>query len=311
MKMINTTHYPSSRSGFDLENWPLFSRGWAVQELLLSPRTLIFAKRELIWECIEQRTCQCESIGAYYTSEVDKRTFHDVRLGKFRGTHRGRTQHELEKLWRSCVMQYSPLAFTVLADKLPAIQGIADCMKAMRKDAQYLAGIWTDGAVMDLLWKMRTAGEMNECEEFMNQAPSWSWASVDAEVEYDQLYTGTGDNPTLYSEFVDGKVEFDGKITTGYVKLKCPMAKIPDCDASELTSQLLLKKLHAWYYPDRKNVGTGPCVAIRVAEFWDEHLLVLKLVDDKTQTYKRIGSAKLGKIQERIKWSESVVITII
>jgi hypothetical protein len=158
---------------------------------------------------------------------------------------------------------------------------------------------------------MRTAGEMNECEEVMNRAPSWSWASVDAEVEYDQLYTGMGDNPKMYCEFLDGKVEFDGKITTGYVKLKCSMVKISDCDASELTSALLLKKQHAWYYPDRTNVGKGPCVVIQVAEFWDEHLLVLKLVDEKTQTYKRIGSAKLGKTQERIKWSENVVITII
>jgi len=40
--------------------FPLLDRGWVYQERLLSPRVLYFGPKELLWECREFRTCQCQ-----------------------------------------------------------------------------------------------------------------------------------------------------------------------------------------------------------------------------------------------------------
>jgi hypothetical protein len=37
--------------GNSLATAPLASRGWAMQELLLARRTLLFTKQEVFWEC--------------------------------------------------------------------------------------------------------------------------------------------------------------------------------------------------------------------------------------------------------------------
>ncbi|KAJ0108235.1 uncharacterized protein J7T55_000200 [Diaporthe amygdali] len=39
--------------------WPLLSRGWVFQEILLSPRVIHVGKTELIWESATQTQCEC------------------------------------------------------------------------------------------------------------------------------------------------------------------------------------------------------------------------------------------------------------
>lgn len=43
----------------DPAHFPLLSRGWVLQERLLSPRILHFCSSELVWECREQSICEC------------------------------------------------------------------------------------------------------------------------------------------------------------------------------------------------------------------------------------------------------------
>ena len=50
MKYAGSTYKAERTSGAELV---LFTRGWAFQELLLAPRTLIFGKKELHWKCYE------------------------------------------------------------------------------------------------------------------------------------------------------------------------------------------------------------------------------------------------------------------
>ncbi|KAF1995017.1 HET-domain-containing protein, partial [Amniculicola lignicola CBS 123094] len=40
-------------------DFPLFFRGWVMQERYLSPRTLYFCASELIWECSDKAQCEC------------------------------------------------------------------------------------------------------------------------------------------------------------------------------------------------------------------------------------------------------------
>ncbi|RDW87876.1 hypothetical protein BP5796_03570 [Coleophoma crateriformis] len=41
---------------------PLAVRGWVVQERLLSPRVIHFAKKQLFWECAQMRTCEGSTV---------------------------------------------------------------------------------------------------------------------------------------------------------------------------------------------------------------------------------------------------------
>lgn len=41
--------------------WPLLSRGWVFQEILLSPRVIHFGRTELIWESATQTQCECSA----------------------------------------------------------------------------------------------------------------------------------------------------------------------------------------------------------------------------------------------------------
>jgi hypothetical protein len=58
-KLLHWTWPPSKAS---MELYPLLSRGWAFQERILSPRVLHFCKDELLWECREERICECGSL---------------------------------------------------------------------------------------------------------------------------------------------------------------------------------------------------------------------------------------------------------
>ena len=46
----------------DPKQLPLLSRGWVLQEWLLSRRILHFCSTELIWECRESSICECEEL---------------------------------------------------------------------------------------------------------------------------------------------------------------------------------------------------------------------------------------------------------
>jgi len=55
------------------KEYPLLTRGWASQERLLSPRTLYFGSKELLWERRGSRTCQCgESVSSHIGGDVSK-----------------------------------------------------------------------------------------------------------------------------------------------------------------------------------------------------------------------------------------------
>lgn len=43
----------------DAAQFPLLSRGWVLQERLLSRRILHFCNSEMVWECREESTCEC------------------------------------------------------------------------------------------------------------------------------------------------------------------------------------------------------------------------------------------------------------
>ena len=129
------------------------------------------------------------------------------------------------------VEDFSKRHLTYLDDKLPALSGLASLIAAQSGD-RYLAGLWRNHLFEDLHWKaedMRTLEsfrdtwglpEAFEKKRLSSRAPSWSWASVEAEVVFKPLKYDH-----LVVELIDchtsplGKDVF-GKVTSGWIVVR-------------------------------------------------------------------------------------------
>ncbi|KAF4465669.1 hypothetical protein FALBO_7482 [Fusarium albosuccineum] len=132
---------------------PITRRGWTLQEKLLSTRFLSISATEMSWSCKEAVFCEC-------TSKLNH-------------------QRSLQ-VWHKVVESYSKRALSKPTDKLPAISAIAARVQ-QRIGSEYVAGLWKDNIDNDLLWQ-RIAPIRESQPEYV--APSFSWASMDGEVDY-------------------------------------------------------------------------------------------------------------------------------
>lgn len=152
---------------------PLMKRGWFFQERLLSPRVLHFGAGELIWECMEITTCECKNINPEVIFWHGKARLHGGNLSHL-------VADGLKEVWHSLVENYSRLKLTYESDIFPALSGAAKWMERYR-NTPYLAGLWRDSIVEDLLWRS-DHGLRGILLDW--RAPSWSWASVGCEIRY-------------------------------------------------------------------------------------------------------------------------------
>lgn len=146
---------------------PLFTRAWAYQERLVSPRVLYFTKQELLWECFEGSYCACTGDSHAISPKQNHR--------------RAVINSDCHARWRDVVAEYSRLDLTLEKDKFPAISAVAVQIQQIRPKANYLAGLWSDSLVRDLLWRTLDSARGRPASQI---APSWSWASVKSGVEY-------------------------------------------------------------------------------------------------------------------------------
>lgn len=181
---------------------PWMTRGWTLQEWLLSPRVL-HCGRERTWDCYE--TWYTES-GWTYDSPSGVAGGHDdiedglvpqifARMARLDPEIRGSA---LDTHWARLVEDFTSRNLTREMDKMPAVAGLAakfmehSRTKALR--AKYLAGLWyyrgmnhfdrhsypTSQLPMGLLWRRSAVGYMRSPAAY--RAPSWSWAALDGQV---------------------------------------------------------------------------------------------------------------------------------
>ncbi|KAH4676473.1 hypothetical protein HBH79_118010 [Parastagonospora nodorum] len=164
------TRQPLEHMGFDVDfhdgatELPLLRRGWALQERLLSPRTLDFTANELIWICAEIRVCECSAYNGSYK--------HRLHMESRRWM--GGSVGDNFMWWNSVLHAYSRTSLSLPKDIFPALQGLAK--KAPPTMGQYLAGLWHESLVVDLNWSAADPEKHLRPKEW--RAPTWSWASV-------------------------------------------------------------------------------------------------------------------------------------
>jgi hypothetical protein len=158
------------------------------QERYLSPRIVYFGARQLFWECQELEACEMFSAGvpAVFATNYKKNSpFQNAELS---GQGASLSEKPLSQdaalltVWCDIVSVYTGCDLTFEIDKLVALSGIAARIRQMH-DSKYLAGIWERGLPWHLLWMVDNS-LVTITTKRIDQAPSWSWASINGKVKY-------------------------------------------------------------------------------------------------------------------------------
>ena len=176
--------------------------------------------------------------------------------------------------WWEIIEIHSNFFLTFPRDRLPAISGIARhfCTKRERQAGDYLAGFWRPDLPHCLYWS---------CSEYRPKsghyvAPSWSWASIGAPVQYNQsigLRSLTSLVDIIDISITPRRGDTFGEILSGYIRLHCRLCKFirqPNAQSLNIvisdggTLQLGLDK-HVKLHWDFEVPETG---AFRADEFW-------------------------------------------
>lgn len=176
-----------SRQDFDEETLnkldnrcPLSSRGWCLQESILSPRHLYYGRSQIYWRCPKGYQA---ADGTSSGLRIPEDTLPHASAVLYRDIGRYQTDElPAERLllhdYYSLVESYSHRSLTFSSDKLPAFSGISERLHPVI-GGRHLAGIWAKDLAAGLLWQR----EMATCKHVEPyRAPSWSWAVSDEEV---------------------------------------------------------------------------------------------------------------------------------
>jgi hypothetical protein len=206
---------------------PLCQRGWVYQERLLSPRTLHFGSTRIFWECRALGCCE-----SYPSGQPE---------GLFQGWKKTSVTDPSESplaLWTKVVDDYARCSLTYETDKLVAVSGLASIIST-RINSPYIAGLWQESLPMQLLWQTfyhYLSSTISRYETYV--APSWSWASINAEVDYEAAPSLSTSRETrekyshdILIEVIDVKTELAGPnlfgaVKSGYLNLRGRLAQI-------------------------------------------------------------------------------------
>ncbi|EIW59878.1 HET-domain-containing protein, partial [Trametes versicolor FP-101664 SS1] len=171
---------------------PISTRAWCMQEYMMSPRALLFTSQTLQFRC--QTTTK--NVGDSFYSPGPSEPLFPTSPGEEGGERRlpnalflpsppplewqnSYAWLEVHEAWLRLVQDYTRCALTVPADKLPACGALAaQFHRVLRTD--YLAGLWREMLLNDLLWQRQRAAALRAPAAY--RAPSWSWAALDGPI---------------------------------------------------------------------------------------------------------------------------------
>ncbi|KAF2265548.1 HET-domain-containing protein [Lojkania enalia] len=169
---------------------PLSTRSWTLQERLLSRRILHYGVEEMRFECRAGLRCECSDY------QIPIRPRNKPSIGPFALSFETLDWDDRLRVWFDIVEEYSNRNLTVKSDKLPAIHGVVQRFSSLGFGFDpFFGGMWEGGLLPSLLWT--TAYQVGSDEFPTGQkhrpayrAPTWSWASIDAQTWYpdDLLY---------------------------------------------------------------------------------------------------------------------------
>ena len=159
----------------------LDSRGWVLQEQLLSQRILYTTKHGLFWECLDNSSSESCPFGIPNVTDgfraSDERRVKQLMLK----SHLSSREREMFLcMWRrNVVEEYSQRLLTRENDKLVAAAGITAKFASQLNDV-CVAGIWKLDAARSLYWHTARPSVPRRPRKVV--FPTWSWYSVEGMV---------------------------------------------------------------------------------------------------------------------------------
>jgi hypothetical protein len=255
-------------TGFS-EDKPLSKRAWVLQEQLLAPRTLVFGKTQVYWQCRTHTACEAFPLGlpdsvegqALLKKSTPKRPLHFLKQWVAATDPfycffdwRGYSNTPWESFWfnwKTVLEEYNRRSLTFSKDKLAAIAGIASELdrkesqsffsqspQSCFKKSSYIAGLWNGSEIIEyeLLWAPkkikaleRSSNSKPCCRSREYIAPSWSWASVEGEIEftYKQKYSSWHGDSNIGrvrdAEVITTDGTPTGPIKSGWIEVEGPL----------------------------------------------------------------------------------------
>ena len=218
----------NSRFFWTRENSVLDTRGWILQERLLSSRVLYFGSRQLYLEC-NVHTCfemlqypiPPELASDLVGASIWKQSL--IRQEKERIFH----------YWLETVDDYQGRNLTFQMDKLPALSGIASVVRQATGD-EYLAGLWRADLAKGLVWKSihnhRNADPSLADMVIPYRAPTWSWARSDCGMAVPVYFLGADETYHLRLQIISAHIELAssnpfGQVKNGYLQVRAKVRK--------------------------------------------------------------------------------------
>jgi hypothetical protein len=166
---------------------PTATRGWTLQESMLSRRILIFARKQLYWTCCRYFA----SCGGKTTAPIHQDQDEAGRRSLIPSIAPVGTldHHHPRYIWGKVVEEFTRRSLSFGRDKLPAISALAQYVATFNQSRGqkplYIAGLLIDqntpSSWIDQLVWYTTAPDCGRASSY--RAPSWSWASLDGPVE--------------------------------------------------------------------------------------------------------------------------------
>ncbi|KAH7025164.1 heterokaryon incompatibility protein-domain-containing protein [Microdochium trichocladiopsis] len=154
----------------------LSTRGWALQEQVLSRRIVHCSFPEMHWQCGQAYLTEAgvDVSGPPFVESFFTRTFAQVHLtDHLDGPVKG-DANLAYNAWRGWTWQYCRLQFAFPSDKLAALAGIVQRM-AEASGYTHLLGCWKETIAADLAWVGESA--QDDDSQVIPGIPSWSWIS--------------------------------------------------------------------------------------------------------------------------------------
>ncbi|KAH9475675.1 hypothetical protein JR316_0011234 [Psilocybe cubensis] len=267
VRMSPTSFYAESEDTFD--KWsdyfpgmePVNERAWCLQEYAMSPRALVFASHTVQFHC---RTGGAQNVGGSYGDHPDRENLLPASFFAQEGSKDVKTVTRgspawvsARFAWHSAVEGYTRRALTKPEDKFVAFAGVAEAFQPVWGGV-YLAGLWQDTLLSDLLWSKFADMDMPRPKVY--RAPSWSWASIDGSIIPGKLYDKELHEGDTLASVIDCKVELKysehpfGEVNRGVLVLRAPLE---ECRWDIQNSKLLYHKRDSKEGFEQKWIGTG------------------------------------------------------